>query len=95
MPKVSELSPLLTCVFDWVCESETNMCHITQDDWLYLQEYNGYTEDDIDLLIEEIKKYNLDDYITIGADGYKICGYGCLQCCFNDDRIERTDDFER
>ena len=95
MPKVSELSPLLTCVIDWVCESETNMCHITRDDWLYLQEDNGYTEDDIDLLIEEIKKYNLDDYITIGADGYKICGYGCLQCCFNDDRIERTDDFER
>lgn len=95
MPKVSDLSSLLTYIYNDVRESEANMCHISQDDWLELKEDKGYTEEDIDLLMKEIKQYNLDDYITIDADGYKICGYGCLQCCFNDDRLERVDCLER
>ena len=71
------------------------MCYITPDEWLELSEDNNFNVLDIEKLSEEIKKYNLNDYITIDADGYKICGYGCLQCCFNDDRIERVDEFER
>ena len=95
LPRVSEISPLLKYVYDSVCESESNMCHITPDEWLELSEENNFNVLDIEKLSEEIQKYNLNDYITIDADGYKICGYGCLQCCFNDDRIERVDEFER
>lgn len=95
LPKVSELSPLLKDIYLYVCENDSNMCHIDDNDWEELCEENNYTNDDIEELKEEIKKYNLSDYITIDSDGYKICGYGCLQCCFNDDTLERTDDFER
>lgn len=95
LPKVSEISSLLKYVYDLVCESESNMCHITNEEWLEVAEENNFNDLDIESLLEEIKKYNINDYIAINVDGYKICGYGCLQCCFNDDRIERTDELER
>lgn len=95
LPKVSELSNLLKYVYTCVCESESNMCHIDDNDWQELALENNYDDKDIEKLKEEIEKYNLQDYITIDADGYKICGYGCLQCCFNDDTVERTDELER
>lgn len=95
LPKVSELSRLLKILYSNVCESESNMCHITDEDWQNLIEEENFTEEDFAKLKEEIKKYNLNNYITIDSDGYKICAYGCLQCCFNDDTIDRSDDFER
>lgn len=97
MPKVSELSPLLKYVYDFVCESESNMCHIDYNDWEVIKEENDFSDEDINTLNNEIEKYNLDDYISINEGDYKICGYGGLQCCFNDDRknIERDDAIER
>lgn len=86
LPKVSELSPLLTYIFDFVCESEANMCHIDYNDWEELKLEDDFVEKDIETLKEEIRKYNLDDYITLDDGEYMICGYGGLQCCFNDDR---------
>lgn len=88
LPKVSELSELLKDVYYYVCENDSNMCHIDEDDWKELCEERNYTNDDFLKLKEEITKYNLDDYITINSDGYKICGYSGLQCCFNDDTIK-------
>lgn len=85
-PKASKLSSLLQYVYDSVCESESNMCHIDYDDWEELKNENDFSEEDINTLCEEIKKYHLDDYITLDDSEYKICGYGGLQCCFNDDR---------
>lgn len=93
-PKVSEISPLLKYVYDCVCESESNMCHVDYNDWEELKEDYDFLEEDIITLKNEVKKYNLDDLITIDDNEYKIVGYGCLQTMFNDDR-ERTDELER
>lgn len=95
LPKLSELSNLLKDIYLYVCENDSNMCHITEEEWREFAEENNYNEDDIDNLKKEIKKYKLDDYITVDEDGYKICGYGGLQCCFNDDIKNRRDNFER
>lgn len=94
LPKVSKLSPLLKYVYDFVCSSESNMCHIDNNDWQELQEEENYSLKDINKLKEEIIKYNLDDYISIDEGNYKIIGYGMLQTCFNDDR-EKEVEYER
>lgn len=95
MPKVSELSPLLKYIYDFVCESETNMCYIDYTDWKELKENYDFIDEDINTLNNEIKKYNLEDLITIDDGEYKICGYGCLQTMFNDDRDKGSDELER
>ena len=95
MPKVSDLSPLLKYVYDFVCECESNMCHIDYDDWEELKAEHDFSEDDIKTLYEEVEKYHLDDYITICDGEYKICGYGCLQTMFNDDRTKGSEELER
>ena len=95
MPKVSDLSPLLKYVYDYVCDSESNMCHIDYDEWEELKSEHDFSEDDIKTLYKEVEKYNLDDYITICDGEYKICGYGCLQTMFNDDRERNSDVHER
>ena len=33
LPKISEVSPLLKEVYDYVRESDATMCHITSEDW--------------------------------------------------------------
>ena len=95
LPKVSELSPLLQYIYDFVCESESNMCHIDYVDWEQLKEEQNFLEEDVNLLKKEIKKYYLSDYITLEDNEYKICGYGGLQSCFNDDRNKGSVEFER
>lgn len=94
LPKVSELSPLLKHIYDFVCESEANMCHIDYNDWEELKIEDDFLEEDLSTLKKEIEKYNLSSYITLDDGEYKICGYGGLQCCFNDDR-KRNDEHER
>lgn len=95
MPKVSELSPLLKYVYDRVCESESNMCHIDYNDWEELKEDYEFCDEDIVTLNNEIKKYNLNDLILVDNGEYMICGYGCLQTMFNDDRNKGSDELER
>lgn len=95
IPKVSEISPLLTYLYDYVSESESNMCHIDYEDWRDLKENNDFTDEDINLLRKEVEKYNLLDYITIDDGEYQICCYGGLQCAFNDDRQRGSDEHER
>lgn len=95
LPKISEVSPLLEYIYDFVCDSESNMCHIDYEDWENMKIENNFKNQDINNLKNEIEKYNLSSYITINEDGYKICGYGGLQCCFNDDREKGNIDLER
>lgn len=95
LPKASELSPLLRYIYDRVCESEDNMCHIDYNDWEELKEEEDFLEEDINVLEQEIEKYNLHDYITLDDGEYKICGYGGLQCFVNDDRVKESDELER
>lgn len=85
LPKISQCSKLLQSIYDDVCSSDATMCHITNEDWDdYYSE--DYTNKDMDILLEEIEKYNLKEVIGINEDGYKIVGYGDLETRFNDDR---------
>lgn len=95
IPKVSELSPLLKYVYDYVCESESNMCHIDYYDWEELKKEENFKDEDILNLKEEIKNYNLEDVLIIEDGEYKICGYGLLQTMFNDDRGKESEELER
>ncbi len=95
LPKVSELSPLLKYVYNFVCESESNMCHIDYNDWNDLKENYDFTEEDILTLQEEIEKYNLNNLIILNDNEYKICAYGCLQTMFNDDCEKGSDELEK
>ena len=95
LPKVSKLSPLLKYVYDFVCESESNMCHIDYNDWEELKEEQDFTDEDFETLNQEVDDYALYDYITLDDGEYKICGYGCFQTMFNDDRRKESDELER
>lgn len=95
LPKISEVSSILKEIYDNVCESDATMCHITEEDWndYYI---DNYSNNDIEILEEEIKKYGLEDVIGLGEDGYKIVGYGDLETRFIDDRnIERSLNYTR
>lgn len=85
LPKISNCSKLLQDIYDTVCESDATMCHISDEEWndYYI---DNYSEDDIEVLKEEIKKYGLDEIIGINDGEYKIVGYGDLETRFNDDR---------
>lgn len=95
LPKISKCSKLLKEIYDFVCESDSSMCHITNDDWneLYSDRYN---ENDIDKLKEEVKRYKLEDVISFDESEYKIIGYGNLETKFNDNRkLIRSKEYER
>lgn len=95
LPKISKCSKLLRFIYDSVCESDSSMCHITDEDWndYYIDNFN---DKDIDILKEEVKKYNLDNVISFDYEEYKIIGWGDLQTRFNDDRkIDRGRENER
>ncbi len=94
LPKISKCSKLLQKVYDEVCESESSMCHITQDDWN--EYYSNFSEKDVDKLKEEVEKYNLKDVVSFNEREYKILGWANLETCFVDDRnLIRNKDMER
>ena len=84
LPKTTELSNLTYEIFDFVSSSDSDMCFIED---LHELEQMGYTSDDLEDLLNDIKKYNLEDIITINENDCLITGYGDLQCSFNDDRF--------
>lgn len=84
LPKISKCSKLLQTVYDNVCESTASMCYISKDDWN--EYYTNFNETDIEKLKKDIKKYHLEDVITIDYAEYKIIGWGDLEIRFNDDR---------
>ncbi len=85
LPKVSECSKLLQSIYDDVSTSDVSMCHITNDEW---EEYyaDEYTDEDIENLELEIKKFGLDYVLETNDGEYKIVGYYNLDTMFNDDR---------
>lgn len=95
LPKVSECSKLLQSIYDDVSTSEYSMCHITDDEWeeSYADEY---TDEDIENLELEIKKFGLDYVLETNDGEYKIVGYSDLDTMFNDDRnLNKDNDKER
>ncbi len=96
LPKISECSPLLQEIYETVATSDSNMCHIDSEDW---KEYwsDQYSLDDVEILKQEVNKYNLDEVLEIGdlSFEYFIIGYGDLDTRFNDDRkFEKDEDLE-
>ena len=51
-----------------------------------LKEDLDYTDKDLEILNNEIKKYKLDDVIEVDTGEYVIVGYGDLETRFIDDR---------
>lgn len=62
------------------------MCHIDYEDWKELKEDLDYTDKDLEILNNEIKKYELDEVIEVDTGEYAIVGYGDLETRFVDDR---------
>lgn len=85
LPKVSKCSKLLQDIYDNVCESDSSMCHITEDDWNEFYK-EDFSEKDFDNLKKEVKELGLQEVITFNEAEYKIVGYGDLETKFNDDR---------
>lgn len=90
LPKISNYSKLMQSIYDTVCQSDSSMCHITEEDW---KEYyaDEYSEKDIEKLKEEVKKLGIDKLITFDDAEYKIIGWGDLDTVFNDDRYISID----
>lgn len=85
LPKISNCSKLLQNIFDDIYASDSEMLHITYSDWdEFYQE--DYSDKDIDILKNEINKYNLQTVLEVDNGEYKILGYGDLITFFNDDR---------
>ena len=77
LPKVSKLSPLLKYVYDFVCESESNMCHIDYNDWEELKEEQDFTDEDFETLNQEVDDYAWVDYRTLEVGVSLRGGFGC------------------
>lgn len=85
LPKISNCSMLLQSLFADICSSDSEMVHIDYQDWEESYQ-DDYTENDIDVLKEEIKKYKLENLIEVDNGEYKILCYGDLITSFNDDK---------
>ncbi len=90
LPKTSQLHKITYDIYKELCNSENDMLYIEDNDDFELYNLNRET---YKLLCEDIKKYNLDDYFM--QTGETLVVYGGLQCCFNDDMSERSDELER
>lgn len=86
LPTISKCSKLLKYVYDCVFSSDSSMCHIDYDNWKELKEDLDYTDKDLEILNNEIKKYGLDEVIEVDNGEYAIVGYGDLETRFIDDR---------
>lgn len=94
LPKISKCSKLLQKVYDNVCQSTASICYISKEDWN--KYYTNFNDKDIEKLKEDIKKYHLEDVVTIDNHGFKIVGWGDLETRFNDDRkLEKNKNKDR
>ena len=85
LPKISKCSKLLQDIYDDVCQSDSSMCHISEEDWNEFYK-EDFTEKDIDNLKKEVKELGLHEVVTFDDGEYKIIGWGDLETRFNDDR---------
>lgn len=90
LPKISECSRLLQSIYDDVCSSDAEMCHISEEDWDKIYS-DDYSDKDFENLKLEIEKFGLQEAIGIYDGEYKIVGYGDLGTRFNDDRNLEVD----
>lgn len=82
LPKLSRCSNLLQKLFETVLESDSGMFFYEYEDW----ENDGHTEEDLNILEKEIKKYELQEVIEIKENNCIITCYSDLITRFIDDR---------
>lgn len=82
LPKLSKCSNLLQKLFETVLESDNGMFFYEYEDW----ENDGHTEEDLNILEKEIKKYGLQEVIEIKENNCIITCYSDLITRFIDDR---------
>ncbi len=96
LPSISNCSLLLQDLYDRVCESDSSMFFVDDDEMWNDLFSDKYSQKDIEILKDEVRKYNLNDVITFDDNNYKIICYGKLETSFNDDRkIKKEKDRER
>lgn len=88
LPRLSKVSKLLQSCCDDVLANDSNMCHIDSETWKYMKDVLPYSDNDLVLLQNEIKKYQLDNVLEIDTSSSEnvIIGYIDLITEFNDDR---------
>ena len=87
---------MLQDLYDRVCESDSSMFFVDDDEMWNDLFSDKYSQKDIEILKDEVRKYNLNDVITFDDNDYKIICYGKLETSFNDDRkLKREKDRER
>lgn len=82
LPKLSKCSNLLQELFETVLESDNGMFFYEYEDW----EDDGRTEEELNILEKEIKKYGLQEVIEIKENNCIITCYSDLITRFIDDR---------
>ena len=82
LPKLSKCSNLLQKLFETVLESDSGMFFYEYEDW----EDDGRTEEELNILEKEIKKYGLQEVIEIKENNCIITCYSDLITRFIDDR---------
>lgn len=95
LPSISKCSKLLSSIYEAVCESEVSMCHIDYQEWNDIYLNDGYSEKDIEILKEEIEKYDLEEVLECDVREYKIVAYSDLDTRFFDDsKIINNSEYE-
>jgi len=79
LPKLSKSSQLLNRIYNIISDSDSNMCFIDDEDSIVI------SNNAMETLKNEVKKYHLEDVIELYVDDYKIIGYGNLILKMNDD----------
>ncbi len=83
LPKTSELSDITYSIFEELCQTDSSMLWI--DDEYSFELYHLNTEENLQILKFDIKKFHLESYIEFdGNDNITI--YGGLQTLFDDNR---------
>lgn len=82
LPKLSKCSNLLQKLFETVLESDSGMFFYEYEDW----QDDGRTEEELNILEKEIKKYGLQEVIGIKENDCIITCYSDLITRFIDDR---------
>lgn len=82
LPKLSKCSNLLQELFENVLDSDSGMFFYEYEDW----EDDGRTEEELNILEKEIKKYGLQEVIEIKENDCIITCYSDLITRFIDDR---------
>lgn len=82
LPKLSKCSNLLQKLFETVLDSDSGMFFYEYKDW----ENDGRTEEELNILEKEIKKYGLQEVIEIKENDCIITCYSDLITRFIDDR---------